>query len=190
MKSENKDGFFSCLYKEREEYYGSFSILFVTLIFIVSIFYTLDFPKFKEANKILIAALEIGSPTFAFIIFTLDRFKKLEGISDKTRLLINSVTLSFFLITVPHLFVATANDISLSTNVLIGILVASLVLVLICFLYALSLTGKRSENIPIAIAAFLIVMATALIYSLKDLPNYNIKSNANIDKSRITSKIN
>lgn len=143
--------------------YGPLLAAFIFLLIVAfSILYSLNSTPFNEANESIIVCLEIFSATFAFIIFTLDRFGLLKNTPKEFRWLMNLITLAFFLITLPHLLADSAIKI-VHYPLAFKIALTSPALILFsCVLYIFASTSKLSILIKITFS----LITTALLICL------------------------
>jgi len=170
-----------------------FSFFYVAVALYFSINYMIDTPGFRAKYATFISIIEVFAGLFAFLIFYLDRFSKLKKTPERIRTVINIITLTFVLLTLPHLYVATTSDAFANASVGIVVYVACFIMFFLASLYALKLMKVEDESVPIAIALVLILIASLLIYSIKDiykeLPNQSTNTHNALNAAKLNSTI-
>ncbi|WP_210448427.1 hypothetical protein [Pantoea ananatis] len=135
------------------EYKHLGAITFVLLLAAISFLYMGNTKTFTDANKDTILFFETASAALAVITFTLDRFNFIDKLPSFFRYFSNIITLSFFLITVPHLFYVSASEANPSSAIVWVIGIFMLLILASMFFYALSLINENKviKNLILAL---------------------------------------
>lgn len=171
MTSENESKLKVFLCGIKKEYAPLLAAFLYILVFFFSIIYMLNLKTFNDANEPTIISLEIFSATFAFLIFTLDRFSLLEKLPSTYRNFTNFITLTFFVITLPHLMADGAIKMTPYPIAFKIILICPILILFSCFFYVFSITNTFSKwinfiasFITTAVAIFLLHLALRFTY--------------------------
>lgn len=167
-----------------------FPFVYVSIVLYFSINYMIDTPEFRAKYATLISIIEASAALYAFVIFYLDRFDKLKGIPERLRTGISIITLTFVLLTLPHLYLAIASDVFSNSSVSIVFYIATFLMFFFIILYALKMMKVEDESVPIAFALLLILIASLLIYSIKDIYKERPTQSTNTHRTLNTAKSN